>query len=246
MGDSTGIVRTFASPYLLADVVGSSIDYGNTLTSVSNRYTTVDYIVSENGNKKGWASFDSSNAVYTAPPSKTVETTSYARTLDYFMFGGNDKKVLLYNATNKNNSLAQSMTVTGSILSSDFTHDGKYLVVGADDNIATIYSQFCVQCDASYYFNSTTKLCDLCANTLDFCASCYSNSACAICVQGFYVTTGKICATCNSAMIGCNTCNSSSYCTSPLPGYYVNTGTAATCESIMPGCLICNSSTVCL
>ena len=146
------------------------------------------------------------------------------------MFGGGEKKVVLFNATNKNNTMVQSMTVTGNILSSDFTNDGKYLVAGCDDKLAVIYTQYCMQCDTGYFFNSTTKLCDVCSAYLEGCGACFSSAVCAICVQGYYQTSAKICAICNTAMIGCAVCNSSTYCTTPLPGYYVTTGNGpATC-----------------
>lgn len=233
VGDSTGAVRVFSSPYALANIVGSAVSYGAPITSVSNRYTTVDYIASENTNKKGWASFDNVNAVYITTPAKTIETTSYARTLDYFMYGGAEKKVVIYNATNKNNSLAQSFSVSGNILSSDFTNNGQYLAVGADDNIVSIYSLSCtIQCDVAYFYNASTKLCDLCSSTIEGCGQCYTNTTCGICYQGYFLTAAKICQTCTSAaanMMGCALCTNSSYCTSPLPGYYLSSNLPLTC-----------------
>lgn len=99
--------------------------------------------MTENTGKKAWASFDNASPLLSVAP-KTLETSSYAKTIDYFMIGGNDKKVLIFNATGKNNSLVQSIAVTGNILSSDFSDDGRNLAVGCDDNLVMIYGQFCI------------------------------------------------------------------------------------------------------
>lgn len=162
------------------------------------------------------------------------------------MLGGNDKAVLIFNATNKNNSLVQSMAVTGNILSSDFSDDGRYLAVGCDNNLVVIYRQFCIQCDASYYYNATSNSCENCFTTLEGCGTCDSSTICATCSHGFYLNATKKCELCNTPMLGCTACTNSTYCTVPLPGYYLAANKPFTCESAMPGCLICNSSTVCL
>lgn len=75
------------------------------------------------------------------------------------MIGGNNKEIMIYNATTKNNTLVQSIAISGNILSSDFSDDGKFLVVGADDDKWHLYSFFCAQCDASYFYNNTSKAC---------------------------------------------------------------------------------------
>lgn len=248
VADSSGAVRIISSPYNLGG--STAVNYGgSSIMGVAGRYTTYDFTVADGGGKKGWHSPDNSNPIYNV--NKNTDTTSYARSLDYFMFGGADKKVNIYNATSKN--LVQVMPTVGNIMSSDFTTDGRYLVVGDDSSNVYVYTQICTyDCGSMYFINLTTKACELCSIYMEGCGSCYNNTNCAVCMQGYYLTGSagaKLCTACNTPanMGGCAICNSSTNCTSPLPGFYITgSNLTATCSSAMPGCLICNTSTVCL
>ena len=46
---------------------------------------------------------------------------------------------MIYNATDRNNSLAQSFAVQGWIFSADFSDNGHYLAVGDKDKYIYIY-----------------------------------------------------------------------------------------------------------
>lgn len=246
--DSTGAVRILSSPYNLAAIFGSMVNYGgsSTIMAVAGKYTTYDFTVADGGGKKGWYSPDNTTPIYNV--NKNTDTTSFARSLDYFMLGGTDKKVNFYNATTK--ALIQTISVSGNIMSSDFTTDGKYLVVGDDNPTVYVFAQICnMDCGSMSFMNLTTKVCELCSTYMEGCGSCYNNNTCAFCMQGYYLTTAKQCAACNTPtnMGGCAMCNSSTNCTSPFPGSYITaTNLTATCSSAMPGCLICNTSAVCL
>ena len=87
--DSAGVVRILNSPYSLASLFGTARTYGGgaNISHISNRYTTYDYTVADgSGSKKGWHSNDTATPVYSV--SQSVFATSYAYSLDYFMFGG--------------------------------------------------------------------------------------------------------------------------------------------------------------
>lgn len=112
---------------------------------MSNIYGSESYIVGESKNQKLYDSPNNTTAIYSPAPSK-LYATAYSRALDYFMTGGNEKKVVFFNATSKANTMVQSITVLGDILSADFTNDGKYLIVGCADSSAYIFQQFCMSC----------------------------------------------------------------------------------------------------
>lgn len=145
VGENTGYVRLISSPYANANIGTSLLYGGNQLSSVSNIYGSLNYIVTENNNKRLYDSPSNTTVVYSAG-SKTLLTTAYAKTLDYFITGGNDKKVLFFNATGRNNTLIQSIAVYGDVVSSDFSNDGKYVIVGCTDNQGYIFQQFCLSC----------------------------------------------------------------------------------------------------
>jgi hypothetical protein len=112
-----------SSPYANGNL-GTAVNYGSgPISALAHRYTTYDYVAGEDNTKKGFASFDNSNAIYNVA-SKKVDTAAYSRTLDYFIFGGNQQIVHFYNATNKNNTIVQSVSLACNIMSSDFTDNG--------------------------------------------------------------------------------------------------------------------------
>ena len=112
-----------SSPYANANL-GTGVNYGSgPIGALAHRYTTYDYVAGEDNTKKGWASFDNSNVIYNVP-SKKVDTAAYSRILDYFILGGSQQVVQFYNATNKNNTIVQSVSLAWNIMSSDFTDNG--------------------------------------------------------------------------------------------------------------------------
>lgn len=61
-----------------------SVNYGGDVGSVANRYTTFDFVATDTGGKKVWASLNT--AVHTS--GSNINVCAYSRTLDYFMAGG--------------------------------------------------------------------------------------------------------------------------------------------------------------
>lgn len=145
VGENTGYVRLYNSPYSNTNNVSNALFGGNQLSAVSNIYGSLNYIVAENNNKRLYDSPLNTTIIYSAG-SKTLLTTAYARTLDYFVTGGNEKKVFFFNATGRNNSLIQSVAVYGEVVSSDFSNDGQYVIFGCTDNTGYIFQQFCLSC----------------------------------------------------------------------------------------------------
>lgn len=88
--------------------------------------------------------------------------TAFSRLGDYFVFGGNDKILNIFNATTK--TVLQNITQGGSIRGADFSNDGRYLISGGDDKTLFLYDSICsISCDTNTFYNSTSKKCELCS-----------------------------------------------------------------------------------
>jgi WD40 repeat protein len=165
--------------------------------------------------------------------------------------GGAGKKLQFFNATNNNNSALFQYVLSSNVVGTDFSNDGKYLVVSTNDGTIYIYSQICNYCDSSSFYNSTSKICQRCADptfpNLAGCAACYNSTTCYQCFQGYYLNTSGVCQTCFSSKDGCSVCLNATYCEVAMPGYFLNTTSHAptTCISVIPGCQICDNATKC-
>lgn len=99
-------------------------------------------------------------------------TCSYSRTNDFFIFGGSDGLLTFFNGTSNNNTLVGKYTIGANVTSSDFSDDGYYLVVGLVNGVVNIYTQNCLPCMASYFYNATIQMCELCITYISSCMAC--------------------------------------------------------------------------
>lgn len=67
---------------------GNQINYGSNVGEVSVRYGTHVYIVADKGTNRAYTSL-STTSIFNS--GNDLRTADYARTLDYFVIGGNQK-----------------------------------------------------------------------------------------------------------------------------------------------------------
>mgnify|MGYP002078377721 CR=1 FL=1 len=187
---------------------------------------TYNYILGNDG--KTW--------MYTSASTNNFATggslgCDYARTLDYFVFGGGNNKLFMYNGTSNSNAFLFQYSYSQNVQAADFSNDANFLVVGVADGNAYVYSQICTTCDSYSYFNWTTKTCKNCSG-ITGCGGCYNSTTCYTCFQGYYLSAGT-CTACTS-LAGCTACVSATNCTSPTPGYYLNVNTPPLCAASLP------------
>lgn len=149
---------------------------------------------------------------------------SYANDLDHFVFGGTDNILYIFDKTDE---LISKFIVSDDIIDSDFTHNSNFLVIGADNGIAYIYSRYCFSCDPGYYYDSINQICKDCWSDIHGCGSCSSSTICIECMEGYILNAGTFkCDDCQLNMAGCGSCLDANNCTYCVPGYYLDTSSS--------------------
>lgn len=120
-----------------------------------------------------------------------LKTAEYAPDGSYFLLGGDDATVYIFNGTSHNNSLIQSFPTSSGVKDADFSDDSKYIIACTTDGTVYEYSRYCqsVSCMEGYYQDLSSNTCNLCWSTMTGCGVCNSSTACTECAETFLINT---------------------------------------------------------